>query len=563
MGCLLPAMDKQSKLLLGILILSSIFAMKSLFHPGFYTSHDGWHQVARLYHWDRAIKDGQIPPRYSFELLYGNGYPLFTFNYHLPWIIAEPLVLAGVSVFDAIKFVFFLGFVVSGMTMYFWQRELWKNNLAASVAAFLYLWAPYRFSNIFVRASLGEATSFIFLPLFFYGLHRIAFVRDRKAVVIGSIGAAGLLLSHAMIVYLLLIPAILYVLVLFFTTTQKKRFVLHCLVLGVMALALSAYYLVPAVAYQNLTRFASVQATSFVHEFPTLKELFYSPWGYAASRTGPGEMALQLGIAQWVAVGLSILALIYIFARKFNKLFREKQLTYAFTLLVTFLIVLFLTQKASVPVWQFLKQFPIDFPWRFLSLLTLLSATLAGFVVSTTQNNIRYALIIMLVILALYANRNHLNVNQYTDIPISLYVASERTTNTFNEYLPKWANLSEVTQEQRIPVKTSELTKITHLRETSSRVEFNYTAESEEQIQIRVIYFPGVSLQIDNQPKLFSYKDNGYINFVAPAGDHAVEVIFQDTILGKTATLVTAIGIVLTFGIYFGVPKFKKIKFQL
>ncbi|HCS79132.1 TPA: hypothetical protein DIV55_05330 [Patescibacteria group bacterium] len=556
-------MHTQSKFLLGILILSSVVAMKSLFHTGFYTSHDGWHQVARLYHWDRAFKDGQIPPRYSFELLYGNGYPLFTFNYHLPWIIAEPLVIAGVSLFDAIKFVFFLGFVVSGLTMYLWQRELWKNDLAAFVAAFLYLWAPYRFSNIFVRASLGEATSFIFLPLFFYGLHRIAFSLDKKALIIGSLGITGLLLSHVMIMYLLFIPAVLYTLALFFTTVQKKRFLLQSLCMGVIAILLSAYYLVPAVAFQNLTRFSSVQEMAFLQQFPSFKELLYSPWGYAASRTGPGEMALQLGITQWVAAGFGTLLLIYYSIRKLNTFKTKKQFKYAFVLFGAFLFALFLTQKESKPIWQLLKQFPIDFPWRFLSPLTLLSAALAGFVVSFTHNKIRYVLTISLIFLAIYANRNHLNVNQYTDIPVSLYVASERTTNTFDEYLPKWANLSEVTQENRIPVKTAESTKITHLRETSSRVEFNYQAESKEQIQVRVVYFPGISLRVDNQRTVFSYKDNGYINFAAPAGIHTVRVVFQDTVLGKTATLITATGIIIAFGIYFGVPKFRKYKLQL
>ena len=399
--------------------------------------------------------------------------------------------------------------------------------------------------------------------MFLYGLHRIAFSPDKKALVIGSLGITGLLLSHAMIVYLLFIPAVFYTVALCITTTQKKQFVFQTFIMGVLALLLSAYYLIPAIAYQSLTRFASVQETSFVQEFPKLKELVYSPWGYAASRTGPGEMALQLGFAQWTAAGLGVLLIIYFTVRKLNAFKTKKQLTYVFALLGAFIVVLFLTQKESKLIWHYLKWVPLDFPWRFLSLLTLLSAALAGFAVSLTHNKIRYLFAISLIFLALYANRNHLNVNQYTDIPVSLYVASERTTNTFNEYLPKWANLSEVTQENRIPVKTTESTKITHLRETPSKVEFTYEAERDEQLQIRVIYFPGMSLFVDNQPTVFSYKDNGYINFAAPVGIHTVQVVFQDTVLGKIATFFTGLGVVIALGMYFGIPKYSKHKLHL
>src|SRR3989338_10790443 len=99
-------------------LIISLFALRDLWGEGFYTSHDGSHQVARLYYFDKLLRDGQVPPRWVSELQNGYGYPLFIFSYQLPWFIAEPLYVAGFSIFDSIKLTFLIGFFLSGLSMY-------------------------------------------------------------------------------------------------------------------------------------------------------------------------------------------------------------------------------------------------------------------------------------------------------------------------------------------------------------------------------------------------------------------------------------------------------------
>ena len=118
------------------IIIVSVFALKNLFGPGYYSSHDGVHQVIRLYYFDQLISDRQIPPRWVGDLLNGYGYPLFNFSYHLPWIIAEPFVLFGGSIFDAINITFVIAFSLSGITMYIFLRHIF-GLLPAFVGAFL------------------------------------------------------------------------------------------------------------------------------------------------------------------------------------------------------------------------------------------------------------------------------------------------------------------------------------------------------------------------------------------------------------------------------------------
>src|SRR3989344_7659471 len=139
-----------------ILIIFALIGVKALFHAGWYTNHDGEHQLVRQYIFDRAVKAGHIPPRVDRQLLNGLGYPLMTFTYQTPFILGEPFRLLGFSTQDTVKIVFILSFFASGLTMYLF---------AGLLPAIMYLWAPYRFSVIYVRASLGEHLAFVFLPL--------------------------------------------------------------------------------------------------------------------------------------------------------------------------------------------------------------------------------------------------------------------------------------------------------------------------------------------------------------------------------------------------------------
>src|SRR3990167_10422274 len=91
-----------------IIIIFGLVGSKALFHPGFYSSHDGEHQLVRQYIFDQGLKDGQIPVRFSRQLYNGYGYPLFMFTYRLPFYAGEMLRLSGFSFADSIKAVFLI-----------------------------------------------------------------------------------------------------------------------------------------------------------------------------------------------------------------------------------------------------------------------------------------------------------------------------------------------------------------------------------------------------------------------------------------------------------------------
>ncbi|MCL4417828.1 MAG: hypothetical protein M1365_14250, partial [Actinobacteria bacterium] len=180
-----------------IVAIFSFLGTKALFHPGLFTAHDIWHQVVRLYYYSQGVNDGQFPPYWVSTLANGFGYPLFSFSYHLPWIISIPLLKTGFDIPGTIKSLFFLSYISSGITMYFFVSTFLKNRLAATLSSILYLWLPYHFLIIFVGGSMGIAFVFTFLPLIFLGIH-LNKEESKFGIPVLSLGVSGLILSHIM-----------------------------------------------------------------------------------------------------------------------------------------------------------------------------------------------------------------------------------------------------------------------------------------------------------------------------------------------------------------------------
>lgn len=535
--------------LLLLLVCLGFFGVKSLFSKGYYTSHDGWHQVARLYYYDKTIKEAIFPPRYITNLFFGYGYPLFIFNYHLPWLVAEPFMYLGFSVFDSIKTVYILGYVLSGITMFVWLRRF--GNIEAFVGAFLYMWAPYRFSNIFVRGAIGEASVFIFLPLLFLAFDLAKKRFNWTSIFIGAVSIAGIILSHAIVAFLVLSLSSFYVLFSLPVVKKQLHFVLRLIILTLLGLLLASYYLVPSLTLKKYTKFDErIQATKNEGQFATFKELIYSKWGYGfAVPRGSDSMSFQLGIAQWCTIFLLFITLIYFFIRR-RKI---QNIDFIISLSVIFVLSIILITPQSQVIWKKIidQLFIVDFPWRLLTISVFTSSALSAYLLFILPKKMKFFLLFLLLLVAFYTNRNYLRVNQYTEIPLSLYLASENTTNTYDEYLPQWVNSEEIKKLNLGGKIISNNSQITGVENKTSSLAFNYKSGQAEDFTIHLFYFPGWEAFIDSKKIEIKKNNLGLINFSAPEGTHRVFINYTGTNLTKISNFLSLLTIlILIFGFF-------------
>ncbi len=530
----------------------SILGMKALIHPGLFTAHDIWHQVVRLYYYYQGISDGQIPPVWIGQLANSFGYPLFLFSYHLPWIIGIPFLEIGFDIPNTLKILFFLSFLTSGFSMYFFAKNLLENKLAASLSAILYLWLPYHFLVTFVSASIGVAFVFTFLPLVFLGINLLK-QGKRAGILMLSIGLSGIILSHIMHL-VFLSPIILIFFFWGFQYTQRKIHFLKEISIGIiLGVLISSFYLIPAVYYNNFTRVH--QETGFYElykrNFVNFSQLVYSKWGYSpiVNNAKNGEISFQLGIVQWISI-LGLISLVFL--RKLNK----KHQALSLYLLFGFIVSIFLMLDLSGFIWKFLVRLvAIDYPFRLLLPASFIASIAAGIIVVNINSKLQKIVFVFLILVVLYTNRNHINVNQYTNFPISTYlnIETEITTNTFNEYLPIKADgkllnkpWNEVVGENMSALNTIHKTNL---------LSFNLNVTKEGSASAGQFNFPGQALYLDSKPYKFDADKEGRINFNAPKGNYTVTIKYQETFLMKISKLLTITGILIT--LYFFLKEIK------
>lgn len=542
-----------------VILILSIFGMKAFFHPGLFTAHDIWHQVVRLQYYWQAVNDGQFPPYWIGQLANSFGYPLFVFSYHLPWILGTSLLSIGLDIPNTLKTLFFLSYISSGLTMYFFIKNLLRNRLAALLSSILYLWLPYHFLIIFVGGSIGIAFVFTFLPLIFLGIQRIK-EESRFGIPILALGLSGVTLSHIMHL-IFLSPIILLFLVWGLTNTNRRGVFLKNIGLGIiLSLLISSFYLIPAFYYNQFTRVH--QETGFYEvykrNFINFNQLIYSKWGFSpiVNNAKNGEISFQLGFAQWISI-LSLLLLII-----FNKLSKENKTLSAY-LLISFIVSILLMLDISKAIWAFLVKFTtIDFPFRLILPATFIASISAGIIVANIKNRLQILIFILLIIIAIYTNRNHININQYTNFPISTYLKleTEITTNTFNEYLPLQASgkllnkpWDAIVGENIVSSNVSQKTNI---------LSFDLNVKKEGIFSIGQFYFPGQYLYLNDKKIKLNYDKDGRIIFTAPQGKYKVKVKYQEPLLIKISKGLTVIGILLMLFVLLTDIKLFKQKFH-
>ncbi len=205
-------------------------------HPGFFVSDDGDWMIIRLAAFHQALRSGQFPVRFLFSLNHGYGYPVLNFLYPLPFYLGEVVHLLGFGFIDSIKILFAASFVFGALFMYLF---------AGPVAAIVYTYFPYRLFDVYKRGSLGEAVTFIFIPLIFYFI-------DKKKTIFAALATAALITSHNVIA-LIFLPVILI-----YSRNLKMIF---------LALLLSAWFWLPALYDLQFTRAATVQISDFSKYF--------------------------------------------------------------------------------------------------------------------------------------------------------------------------------------------------------------------------------------------------------------------------------------------------------
>ncbi|MFB0537063.1 MAG: 6-pyruvoyl-tetrahydropterin synthase-related protein [Anaerolineae bacterium] len=491
-------------LILVLLLLT--FAVSPLLRSGLPSMADVPIHLYRLVELDRCWQDGVYYPRWAPTLAFGYGYPLFNFAPPLPYFIAELFHVLGADFETAIKLLAVLCFLLYGLGMYLFAREV-LGAKPALLAAAAYVYTPFRFREALIYGgNYPQILAMALYPWILWAFHRII-VEDRpKYIVAGALSYASLMLSHNFHALVFTPLLLAYAVYLMWTTKKWSRAREAGLALA-LGLGLSAFFWVPVLHDMRWTPARAdfyISHTDFHRRFLSPRDLVAWPVPLDTSADNP-YLPFSLGAAIVVLAGISLAALAVdtgyqvwkrwirrsrpvarpladssfrpstrsgrspLRSDRALRLFASDSSADTFVKwhLLFFALVLaasvFMMLPASAPIWENVPFLPIgEFPWRLMGIANLASAFLAGAslcfwsarwsdrgAVSKALLALVVSLVIVVLSVAVYFYPTKPFI-EYDNPSLQDYFRYELSTQTMGttvigEYMPVWARQTPTT----------------------------------------------------------------------------------------------------------------------
>lgn len=530
-----------------LIFLFSLIAVQKLFSVQFYTSHDGEGHVIRMEEFHHSFMDGHIPVRIAQRINYGLGYPFFTFNYPLVYYTAELFQQLGFSPVSSFKMLMGLSILVSGISMYAFAL-LFFNKPASVCAALFYIIAPYRFLNMYVRGNVAEQWGLALVPLLFFAIESSLRTKKASAIPLGVI-VSLLVLSHNITAVISLVFAVLYVL---WRTKGRipKRLVVSILIAG----NLTAFFWIPVFFETSQTKLSEL-SYDYRDFFPSLREILYSAWGFGPWKAGPfpGKMSPQIGIAH-LLVGLLVVVRI---ARKKISGKKFQQVDRTVSVLMVFVVLsMFFSLPYSRLLWDYVPYLSmVQIPWRFIGYAVFGIAFGAGYLVySIRKIFIRNIGIVFLVLLLLYANRNHIRVNQYIfyQSPFSEAETIAMSTTSKDEHMPlKAPRIHEMPNKNGDIIPEDAGESIRTVWRTNYHA-FDLQVESDAEFRDNTSYYPGWVAYVDGSEVPIHFEDDEFhrLRVPIPKGEHTIEFFLKETWYRRVANRLSVFTVFGLIGAY-------------
>ena len=504
------------------------------FHTGYFPTHDGEWAVVRLADMFRMLRDFQIPARYSGELNFGYGYPLFNFAYPFPYYLGIAIHFLGFGFVNTIKIIFAGSVIFSAFFMFLASRNLWKNTWAGIISAIMYIYLPYRMVDLYVRGSIGESLSFALFPLLFY--LSVKLIKKSSVLLISSIAfVTGALIMTHNIMAVLFMP-IFIVFSLSQIILKKRRAIKPFVISIVLSFGLSAFFWVPAIFEKSNILLSQTPIADRSLYFATLKQFIFPKWGYGVP-TDPAGFSYQLGLAHLAAFAFAILSLLFSLIK--NKRYLKEhfmKITSILTIITVFFV--FLLFKPSDFLWRnipFLSE--INYPWITLGILGFLVSLLAG---SLFKHTLGKYVAVSLVIISVFTVLPYAKPEYYFNKGDDYYLTNDATTTSSNELMPLW--VKKFTFQR--PAKKVEIAEgagtVSNTSYNSKKIIFDVLAKENTKIRINTIYYPGWKAYIDNKEvQIFYENEYGAIDILIPSGKHLVKANFTETPLRLISDIIS------------------------
>ncbi len=243
---------KDNKEYLCILLISIIVCIPLMNKNINIYRDDGIQHVCRLIGTYQTIKSGEMLPMIMSNLCNNFGYSWNIF--YSPLTAYAPLIfkIFNFTFTNCLKIFMFVVTVLSGITMYKFMINVTRNKNVSLLSSILYVLAPYRITDMYIRIAVAELASFVFIPIIFDGLYSV--LKEEKLSFKLIWGTVGLILTHTVITMYMAIICLLYL--VFNIKKLKSIKVIRILVISLVCIFLiTSFYWVGLLQHHNATSY--------------------------------------------------------------------------------------------------------------------------------------------------------------------------------------------------------------------------------------------------------------------------------------------------------------------
>lgn len=517
-------MSGRDRIWVSLLVLLAILSALPFFYAAdgrMAEAHDLYVHSMRMIQFDETLRSGVWYPRWLGGM--NNGYGAATTLFYPPLFYYA--TSAAHAILDdwpeSIQAVVMLMSAGSAAAFYLYARQL-GGPLAATAGTAIYILLPYRLIDLYHRGAFPELISFMWMPLAMCCLSGTSKMTLPR-IVAGGVAFALLVITHPPVAYLFALSLALFVVV---RASQRRSWtpVAITAAVCVIGILLSAFYLVPALlessyAKENVTqsfpydtgyvtnllagtRFQRMIAVTILAT--TILFVFYSAISLVWTRGS--AFAARPHLMPWVAVGA--------------------------------LAVLMMT-PLSIPLVRVLPGIEaVAFPWRWLAILGMASASIAVVAMERLLSGLRAAERKSACTRMLYAAA-------FLTVGIVLFgaLSGGLASNLRRPFVPPGTFLEDDFTPRGTPA-SSELPREAHVAAISGLAENSVRVvhwEPNERIieaslvfpdtvHVSTFMFPGWQGLIgERQAQLRTHESLGTMLIDLPAGNHTIRLFFGNT----------------------------------
>ncbi|MGI4853040.1 MAG: hypothetical protein ACRYF4_03205 [Janthinobacterium lividum] len=502
--------------------------------------HLGSWQAAAL-----LLRQG-VYPQWEAAAAYGAGEPRFVFYPPLSWLLGALLRTLATPPHAAEWFIC-LAAAGCWLAMY-WATRRWATVPAALLAASIYAAAPYMLFSSLQRAAFGELLAATWLPLLF-----AACISPAPSVAAIAMPLALLWLTNAPTAilgsYLLLFVALFQLLKMLLRQAPACVVALRAGVFAggtALGLLLTSFFLLPA-----LVQAKDVQLDTAFEHGQGFRDNFLIRHTALTSRQTLHEVTAMM--AAYVFALLCVFVAIGVLRRRRPRPVAE---TYpgSLRLLLSVLacLVFFLMLPPSAFVWQHLPKLAVlQFPWRLLSLLTLVLAYAVALLVNEVRIRPSHAVLVSIAVSAMLMSagaatywRDPQQMEQHGLRPAD--VAARIQLRPTQEYTPAGANNTGLQQMDSPSCSVASVAPTETLSVHPLQLRFHLQGPATCTLPLR--NYPRWTVLAQGRAAPLIPRRDGRIMLQLPAADAVVEVRWRrgwDNVVGVALSLATLLTLFL------------------